>query len=1373
MQQSRVRIASAIGVVGLASLAALTPGCADSFDTTRTPPPRGTVGEEMFGVICDRVGAQALREDMTGGSYHAICHPDPATGQYAQHVDSSLLPAPEANAVDVDGNPISLAVETANRAHNIARIEALGRDRDAVVTALDAAVPDIQIPAKDLSNADPAHSCDALPNQGTIGLRADLTRTLGNFTDLYDDRTIPLLTEAVAHVLDAVKASPDAQNALSHLDARQGYRPSQIALGVAQPLLAYPRLVDLANSLLSLIATDSDPYAGGLFDPTVGAPAGRVPVPGKASPQFQQILKVLHEELRTQVPDPASASLVTKSDTNDSSRDVLNRPLDDLELLHRIVFPSLAATPAPVDLSSQPLVMRDRRGVALVPLDPTTHQIPAPFVDADGDGLADLDANWDFITKDGSRVPSPFFSIDGVDGPRQNGLAVNGSLPMYAYFDTRATILAKLTSDIVPLLDPTPGKETLVNGIGGALPLLFGAKDTSPATSKTYPPDPLLPQAWALQHPGTPAPANLATSPVVLSYAGYHADSSPLADLVYAVGQVLSDPTTDDTLNLFQQLVSQHPNEVARLMGVGLQIKALADMHSEAHIPAASTLWDELLDVIAQIAAVYDPKTGGILEDLISAFGDDRTLALQAVFASYIDNKDQLTYQNAQHAPASGSPDLNGPAYDLSTGGVTPMSTPVDRTQPDTGANRSALQRFMQLLHDANGLGACTKAGAVAPLHITIPGVGVNLAVNYPTDALAKTACAIAGGGNIPPDPMPECGILRIKNVDQLLLDVALGRAQFEIPDPCLNALLSNNLVTGLIDGGADGFLQQQSGINGFDLHPTVAGISRLVYYDTAHDSDPGDTSFPLTKAFLEGVIDPVPSMACDPAPYTDPKTGEVIPTRKCSSFDLTLRGRDLGSLFPLEQLNFIQNVQPLAAAFDDHGKPLLFVQLFDALHLHWGSAAQTKAECDPTLPRTDARWCSQDGAVTYEPLLSAALKTDLFAALHDFIPLLKATKVAHCNRLAPVDPANPTLRQCASDAGATTTYDGVHVLSEAVRALVDPARAAKLGVVTRTGSAQVARNDGTMNPQVTPIYLLIDALKGIDSAFANYQAANGGDTSKHQGWRAARSQLVDTFLSVNGTGTSSTWANPVIPRLLPLLLQTLRAQVGANCPTARIDGSCSWGRSDLTRKISTTIDGPLFAGVVDLVDAIRSDAAARGELEQLAQYLLGPTTPAAQQATVTAIHDVLQVFEDETNLTPLVNALAEAAGGSLVNDGGQVVRRSAVDALVEVLARVLAKAHDAQGREVCADEIDPNRGFASVLQHVVLPLAATQPTAIEVLLDAIADVNREHPEVDFSTQLEPTDYGSIAAEISDFCENGQSGLEQVYEVIREATSGG
>jgi hypothetical protein len=46
--------------------------------------------------------------------------------------------------------------------------------------------------------------------------------------------------------------------------------------------------------------------------------------------------------------------------------------------------------------------------------------------------------------------------------------------------------------------------------------------------------------------------------------------------------------------------------------------------------------------------------------------------------------------------------------------------------------------------------------------------------------------------------------------------------------------------------------------------------------------------------------------------------------------------------------------------------------------------------------------------------------------------------------------------------------------------------------------------------------------------------------------------------------------------------------------------------------------------------------------------------------------------------------------------------------------------------------------------------------------------VNRAHP--DQTTKLEAADYGNICNEISQFCLDKASGLEQVYEVIREAT---
>ena len=151
------------------SLAALTLGlaaaplaCAADFDTTRLTPKRGTRGQEMYTLVCDRVGAQALREDVTAASYHAVCHADPVTGMFADHVDQTKLVPLDPGAVDADGNVVPMAEQERHRAYRVARIEALGKDRQELIAAFDAALPDQMIPVKDLLNPDPAQTCTPL-----------------------------------------------------------------------------------------------------------------------------------------------------------------------------------------------------------------------------------------------------------------------------------------------------------------------------------------------------------------------------------------------------------------------------------------------------------------------------------------------------------------------------------------------------------------------------------------------------------------------------------------------------------------------------------------------------------------------------------------------------------------------------------------------------------------------------------------------------------------------------------------------------------------------------------------------------------------------------------------------------------------------------------------------------------------------------------------------------------------------------------------------------------------------------------------------------------------------------------------------------------
>src|SRR5215813_773131 len=123
-------------LVGLGLL--LSVGCSDTSGGEERPA-RDTLGSQIFGVLCDRVGAQALREDLTGGSYENVCHGS------ADKVDASRLPPAASGEV---------------RERAIAKIEALARHRNALIAALDVVFPDDKVVGRNLAAADPIASCD-------------------------------------------------------------------------------------------------------------------------------------------------------------------------------------------------------------------------------------------------------------------------------------------------------------------------------------------------------------------------------------------------------------------------------------------------------------------------------------------------------------------------------------------------------------------------------------------------------------------------------------------------------------------------------------------------------------------------------------------------------------------------------------------------------------------------------------------------------------------------------------------------------------------------------------------------------------------------------------------------------------------------------------------------------------------------------------------------------------------------------------------------------------------------------------------------------------------------------------------------------------
>jgi hypothetical protein len=1299
-----------------AATVALAINCND-FDTTHTPPPRGTIGEEVFGIFCDRVSAQALREDVSGASFRALCHKQ--RGTYASAVDESKLPPLTLEARDVRGDPVSVANQKRDRDYALARIGALVRRRADLIGAIDAALPNVSVAVKDLRNANEAKSCGAPAASGEAKLGAEVADLLSRFMKLYEDGTMPQSTESLAALMRSISGAPDAQAALARLGSRQGYRPASLGLGAARPALAYPHLRDLANATLATVSADSKPLAP---NPRLDSHGRRIPEPGAAYPELTQVLTVLAQELRTKQADAPLPPLVVAREAS-TGRDLLSRPRGALEAISSVMFAQDAAFGGG---SPAYIARRDARGYAQVAK--AAGALPAPFVDKDKDGLADVDDLGRFVSSSGTAPAAPFFAQSAPDtqfrDPQGRALIGPGGALMYDYLDTSHSFTASALADLKPLLnrDPNAQHETLMYAIQGAYALL-GTRDGARATLRQYPPD-----------------AATGGQPVSVAYDAFHADKSPLVDLAYAGAQILGDRSADDTLALSRKLMVNHASEVARTVGAALSFRDAATQHPEATLPAKSTFWDEMIDVA--IAMGSEP---GLLEDVLRSLSADGAQPLNTIYANYMQYRDHLTYDRAN---------LNGKPRNLDAGSVTEMKTAVDRTKPANGWNRSAWHRFLQMIHDSNGVTVCNKDGA--RVHAALGG----LTVNVPAFGTFK-----------------ECEAFKIDNIAKFFVDAIAGRATLYLRD--------STLRNGILGIGASsvGVMEQSSGITGFwdgpsskTLRPRPEFLSRQVFFDLAGDS-PGSGVNYKTNHFLADLMGPhnVGTVSCperiiaDPSPGAPDAAGDgkVRGLRQCSSGD-ALDERDADGTFITENFGFIAAMTPLVSAFANHGREDLLLSMMEVLYRHWPDDKALATECGSSgTPQTNPRYCTKDGLVSYEALIAQGLTGDTLPALNALTKVIAAESIARCTSL---DPATHACK-------ATQSVDGITASAETVRALIDPARAKAAGLTDRAGIVTSLRNDGKTNPQTTPIYLLTAGLSGVDQAFADYAPKGPSDDGRQAAWRRARSQLVDQFLGVKGSGATSTFAEPAIPKIAPVLIDMLRAQLLSHCADAFTPPykSCAWMRSEVTRDLADKINGPLFSASFDLGDAVRRDDAARTELEGLLSYLVDTASQNdALPALLATSSDALQFLRDDQNLVPFFHALAPALAPSTRNAEGQFVSKSLTDANLALLARISGKYVDASGTEICAREVDPNQILTQVLTRLVTPMEDPSGRAIqapiEVIVDVIGDVSRRAPEQ--TGRLSADDYKSVADDVTSFLADEQSGLEQFYEVVRRGTSG-
>jgi hypothetical protein len=533
------------------------------------------------------------------------------------------------------------------------------------------------------------------------------------------------------------------------------------------------------------------------------------------------------------------------------------------------------------------LVRRDPRGLAIV--EKTGAVLPAPFADVDDDGQADIDGLGRFVDASGVPIaPSTPFLVLGKTGGSYDGdgraLNADGD-PLYRYVDLDKTVLVALAHESRELLSPTRG--TALDLLRGAS-VLLGPRQT---VEKTF------------------------TSRAPLSYLGYDTTDSALLDIAYGYLNLLNDPRIGDTLGFARALLDGHEAEAARLIEAMVDAADLGKAHPEAALAPGAPLYDDLIPVVNEILAVP-----GLAEDLLTALENPAVRHVDERFAAMMAHRDRIEYN------ASGNL-------------VGSLSTPVDRSKPDSGYNRSVFQRLVHLIADASGARLCNKNDATIDIPI------VSLIEFDPCELL----------------DIPDLAVFFVQSIayakngsGQIIYDGGVPRPKARLPMPQI--LLD-------IPGITNPILEGQSGIPGFKINPTPQALTRVLFKPGLYDSD----------TFISLII--------DPARCTD---GE--------RFDQA----HAGTLQALELDGTLDQLRPIVQAFADRNQEALFVKLLVVLHLHWASVDSIDHQGQNPLGN---RYAKQSNAQSYEPLIVDIVAQDeVWPALTEQAATLNAITVGARN---------------------------------------------------------------------------------------------------------------------------------------------------------------------------------------------------------------------------------------------------------------------------------------------------------------------------------------------------------------------------------------
>ncbi len=710
--------------------------------------------------------------------------------------------------------------------------------------------------------------------------------TSPEFLAVYDDGTITAAVLALRDMLLELAPRSDMAAAFERLSQRPGYIPESD--GVLASLLSAPQLPDV------LLHTSGELAPGG------GAHAALVLSAKGAALELKNL---------------------ENADVTDPER--FGRLASDFLLAERVEF----GTETPLVV-----VARDHRGVAEI-AKPDGVTLPAPFVDSDGDGLADADDFGRYVDASGAEivVPTPLPDKDEPDpeGTVRDDLGrvvadeASGAL-LYRYIDLDRTVLGNALVDAGPLLDPAQhiGLD-LIRG----LPPLLGARAE---VTRSY------------------------DNGESFTYQGFDSDSSAALDLAHAGLSALRDPGIDGTLGMAETLMRDHTSETAQLIEAVIDVLGIPDdlgeLGDRASLEGDSALLDDLVPVLQRLL-----ETPGLLEDLMVALEDPRVKQLGPYFRDYMKFADQFDYD---------VDDPNLPVVYTGTKEVaTEFRTEVDRGQLDSGFNRSIFQRVLHLLADTNGKELCTKDGA--QFIVDGSSFGPEYSGRCSVLQIPDLAVFYVQSLTYARDANGEF-FVRLKNIDPTINDKVCDNSAGENGTGTLEPIRKGRLVFDWIDGSQAGdildaaandeLLELALEIPGFSHCPSPQALNRLLFLNPPPEA-------------LASLIE--------------------TPT---NHFEDELAALHAGSLPGWELGEFYDLIQPLAQPFADHDAEKIFVDLLTVLHNHWPSRDSADHQQDDPDGRA---YAYASNVVSFEPIVVEALDRGLvFDALAETAPALNALTV-------------------------------------------------------------------------------------------------------------------------------------------------------------------------------------------------------------------------------------------------------------------------------------------------------------------------------------------------------------------------------------------